>query len=116
MIPIEKSVGLFCSNYALCHIYANKNFYELQETACFSVHIDNSRVSVPCSLTITQLTKITCKKPTPGKPDKTLFIDWKVHKEVSGPLARSGEKKSVLIKFNVDRSDMPRFTIDVDPK
>ena len=66
LIPIEKVVGLFCSDYALCHIYVNKNFFECGEVAAISVHIDNSRVRLPCHLTISQVTEIICKRPIPG--------------------------------------------------
>ena len=43
-----------------------------------------------------------------------MHTQWKVHKEVKGPLCQAGEKKSMLIKFAVDLKDQPPLELRVD--
>ena len=57
-VPFSKKVGLMSSKTANMQVTMSKNFFLAGETAYLMVNIDNSQCSDPCSLEISQISKV----------------------------------------------------------
>ena len=94
-VPFQKKVGLMSSKTANMQVTMSKNFFLAGETAYLMVNIDNSQCSDPCSLEISQISKVK------------VYQSWRKytvkrsHRKESFFLAAPGEQKSMILQFNI---------------
>ena len=94
-VPFQKKVGLMSSKTATMQVTMSKNFFLAGETAYLMVNIDNSQCSDPCSLEISQMSKVK------------VYQSWRkytvkrTHKKETFFLANPGEQKSMILQFGI---------------